>query len=217
VGLLGFYGGNDLRDALAHERARWAHARRRAAPAATGAAAAAEEDGLDDRVRRHSLALNLLVAAGKVWGRGLRRPDVDFRYEVRAGGRPIAMNPGNTDRSEVRSARALRAGEVSLDVWESALAELARLARAHGFTAVVAYLPSAHSAYAASARFRDPAVGRDVAFLGEAQRAWLAAASARHGLPFWDLTASLRAAVPEGPPAYFPGNLHLTRRGHALV
>ena len=119
------------------------------------------------------------------------------------------MNRGGADLDEVRTARALAAGRLDPGLWDPALARLAALAREHGVRVVVAYLPSAHAAYAPRVRFSDPQVGREVAALDEAQRRALAVLAVRHDMGYEDCTASLRTARRGSEPAYFPGNLHL--------
>jgi lysophospholipase L1-like esterase len=205
VVVVGVYGGNDLRDALrfAEHRARGDGGRRE------------REQGPIAALLRHSYAANFASASLEVLAQRLRRPEIDFAFDVEQGGRWTAMNRGNADLDEVRTARALAAGEADPVLWEAPLARLAALAEGHGFRVVVAYFPSAHAAYAPALRFSDPAVGKLVTELDAAQRRALPGLAARHGMAFVDCTAALHAELGGGELAYFPGNLHPTAAGHA--
>jgi lysophospholipase L1-like esterase len=203
VVVLAVYGGNDLRDAgrFAEHRARGASGEpRRRSPF----------------LLRHSYAANFVAGAAEVLAQR-RRPAIDFAYEVEQRGRWVAMNGGGADLDEVRLARALAAGEIDPALWDEPLARLAGLAAAHGFSVVVAYLPSAHAAFAPAVRWADPEVGEQVGALDEAQRRALPALAERHGMAYVDCTPALRAAVRSAELAYFPGNLHPTAAGHALI
>jgi len=145
------------------------------------------------------------------------RPAIDFAYEVEQSGRWVAMNRVDADLDEVRIARALAAGGAAPQLWDAPLARLAALAADHGFRVVVAYLPSAHAAYAPAVRFSDPVVGELVTALDEAQRRALPGLADRHGMEYADCTPALRAATGSDELAYFPGNLHPTAAGHARI
>jgi lysophospholipase L1-like esterase len=207
VVVVGLYGGNDLRDALrfAEHRARGDRPRREGGKGPLAA------------LLRHSYAANFASASFEVLAQRLTRPAIDFSYEIEQGGRRVAMNPGAGDLDEVRTARSLAAGEIDPALWAEPLGRLAALAGAHDFRVVVAYLPSAYAAYAPAVHFSDPAVGAEVTALDEAQRRALSALADRHGIAFVDCTPALRAAVPDAELAYFPGNLHPTAAGHALL
>jgi lysophospholipase L1-like esterase len=204
VVVVGVYGGNDLRDArrFAEHRAR------------DGREDAREPGSL---LLRHSYAANFAAGAVEVLAQRLRRPEIDFAYDVEQGGRPVAMNRGGGDLDEVRIARALAAGEVSPALWDAPLARLAGLAGEHGFRVVVAYLPSAHAAWAPDVRFADPEVGAQVQALDAAQRRALPELAARHGMAYVDCTPALHAAASGAELPYFPGNLHPTAAGHAAI
>jgi len=147
----------------------------------------------------------------------MRRDDINFRYRVVADGSPVDMNPFNADMDEVKNARRLHAGEIDTAVWDSALEDFARLATEHGFSPVVAYIPSAYTAYSRSVRFEDPEVASVLAAQSGQQRDYLAKAAGRLGLDFLDLTGALQQSVTTSPLAYYPSNVHLTATGHALV
>src|SRR5690606_22570439 len=121
------------------------------------------------------------------------------------------------DLDEVRLARALAAGEVAVSAWDAPLARLAALAEARGFAVVVAYLPSAHAAYAPGVRFSDPGVGAAVTALDGTQRTLLPELVGRHGMTYVDCTPALHATAAGDAPAYFSGNLHPTPTGHAAI
>lgn len=203
VVVVGIYGGNDLRDAV-----RFVQHRARADRAEPGGSAL---------LLRRSYAASFAAAAVEVIAQRARRPEIDFAFEVEQGGRWVAMNRGGGDLDEVRTARELVAGAVAPELWGGALARLAELADQGGFEVVVAYLPSAHAAYAPDVRFSDPEVGQLVGALDDAQRRALPALADRHGFAYSDCTAVLREAVRDSDLAYFPGNLHPTPAGHALI
>jgi hypothetical protein len=204
VVVVGVYGGNDLRDAVRFVRHR-ARADRADAP------------GLAEPLLRRSYAASFVAGAFEVIAQRVRRPGIDFAFEIEQGGRWVAMNRGGGDLDEVRTARELVAGAVAPELWGEALARLAELADEAVFEVVLAYLPSAHAAYAPYVRFSDPEVGRLVTALDEAQRRALPALAERHGFAYSDCTAVLREAVGESELAYFPGNLHPRATGHALI
>jgi hypothetical protein len=234
VVVMNLYEGNDLRDAVRHleyvEAARAGRAQRTLA-------GDRNEDpfdyqaALDHPLGRHSYALNLVVVAlGQAW-EGVRNavvrtlggkaPEhVNFRYALRFPGASVPFNPQNADESEVRVARLLRAGEVSLGAFDLALEGFAALAREHGFAGIVSYSPSAHTAYAPWVEFEDPSLGPLLAWFSAAQRQHVAERCAALGLAFADLTPALQAAARERGERellYFPVNVHYTEAGHRLV
>lgn len=232
VVIMNVYEGNDLRDSLRYQETVQA---RRAGRAVTALANDRNEDPidyqavLDGPLGRRSYALNLLLVAV---GRGYegiynfvtsppgRREPVDFHYELRFPERSVPFNVQNADESEVVHARLLREGAISLDALDEALARFAALAREHDFTAVVAYSPSAYTAYAEFVAFADPALGELMPWFSATQRRHLAERSAALGLPFVDLSPALQAEARrlEGRELlYFPANVHYTPRGHRVV
>jgi len=203
------YEGNDFRDARKHQE----HLRETAGAPPEGSA---EEDGAGSPLRS-SYAWNLIAAAVEVTEDRLEEPDVNLRYDVALGGERVPINVTNDDLDEVKNARLWQEGAVGFEVLADALDAFARLGEAHGFRPVVAYVPAAYTAYAESVEFEDPAVGRTMQAFSDAQRSWWAEATRRRGLPFWDATPGLRAAVRERDLAYFPANRHLTPEGHRIV
>jgi hypothetical protein len=202
---VGLYGGNDLRDAarfVAHHEDGGSRRERRGPFAA---------------LLRESYAANFALASLEVVGRRLLRPEVDFRFDVERRGLWMPMNRRRSDLDEVRTARALAEGRLDPALWEAPLARLGELAAAHDFAVLLAYLPTAHAAYAPAVRFADSAVGEAVAALDAAQRRALPALAGRHGLAYVDCTDSLRSRVQDAELAYFPGNLHPTPVGHELI
>jgi hypothetical protein len=208
--LFNVYEGNDLRDAEFTARFK-----------ATGQGPAVGV-GRFERAVSISYAASLLWA-GWDWAAEARRagrrrgPDIDFHYTGMSQGRRVAMNVVNADLDEVLSARRLKAGELSPELWAGPLAELKALSVHENFTPIVTYLPSMHSAYSGSVAFRDPAVGDVVQAQSAAQRSWLAAETARLGLAFVDVTPALQTAAETGPLTHLPANVHLTPYGHEIV
>ena len=143
----------------------------------------------------------------------------DFGYTVAVAGEPVAMNIHDFDADEVDHARVVGDDPSVLETaFAGALESFQALSLRDGFTPVVAYTPSAYTAYADSVRFSDAAVGRAVSEFSAAQRRWFAERCATLGIAFADLTMPLRAAARTAPsPLYFPANIHLTAAGHAVV
>ena len=208
VVVVGVYGGNDLRDAARFA----AHHERRGTDEPLGT-----DTGPIAVLLRNSYAVNFISGSAEVLTQRWRRPGIDFSFDVEHGGRWSPMNRGGADLDEVRTARALLKGDLDPIVWNAPLARLADLAGERGFRVVLAYLPSAHAAYAPAVRFSDATVGAAVTALDEAQRRAISDLAGRQGMAFIDCTESLHAAVRATGLAYFPGNLHLTPAGHALV
>ena len=146
-----------------------------------------------------------------------RPQKLDFRYEIGVHGDRVLMNGGQADHDEVKYARRLLGGEISLALWDRALEDFATLAAERGFIPVVSYIPAAYTANAATVTFKDPTVGRDLAAMSQAQRAYLRQQCAAHQLTWIDLTEPLQAAMATSDLAYFPYNLHLTPAGHRIV
>jgi hypothetical protein len=222
VVVMNAYEGNDLRDAVLYWEAR------QAASAPPRRALAFGEWLRSTRVVHRSRAASFLVGAWLAWQRpsdaselarreGRRSRDVNFRYHVEHAGGSIAFNPENADRNEVVYADLLARGLASLDVLGPALETYAALAHQHGFTPVLAYTPSAYTAYGGAVRFDDPALAPLLRAYSAAQRAYFAARAAALGLRFVDLTEPLQRAAADPDLLYFPTNLHLTPAGHRAI
>jgi hypothetical protein len=226
VVVVNVYEGNDLRDAVRyHEHASGSpHAgapdAERAAPLAAGPACGS-----------YALALATAAAAGvaddlrQTAGRLARPGDpeharIDFRYALRLPEGTVPFNGQNTDQSEVRLARLLEAGRVSLDAFDGALEALAALSRAHGFAAIVSYAPSAHTAYAPFVDFEDDSLASLLPRVSAAQRRHLRERAEALGLAFVDLTPALQEAARRSGGRellYDATNLHWTPAGHRVV
>ena len=235
VVVMSVYEGNDLRDAVLYHD--YVEARRRGEQPTTELAGDRNTDpidyqaALDHPLGRHSRAVDLLVVgAGQLfesvhnqWLRatGGKAPErVDFRYTLALPGRDVPFNVQNADESEVRFARMLHEGTVSLDAFDAALERLAALAREHGFRAIVSYAPSANTAYGAYVRYDDPALAELMPWFSAEQRRHLAARCEALGLEFVDLTPAFEAAVRERDAdhlLYHPVNVHYTPDGHEVA
>jgi hypothetical protein len=141
---------------------------------------------------------------------------INFRYAARSQGALIPLNVENTDKDEVRVAESLKNGEVGLELWAPPLLAFKELAASQGFIGIVSYTPSMYTAYADTAVFEDPAVGKVVRTMSQMQRDWLARKSAELGLTYIDLTPALQKPANEGPLTHFPVNVHLTPYGHRV-
>ena len=216
VVVMGVYEGNDLRDGMRYWKAVRQGAAREEGDAGTGNPDSGMAGPLQT-LKYASYSLNYVLASFESMFKNMRRDDINFRYRVVADGNPVDMNPFNADMDEVKNARRLQAGEIDTAVWGSALEDFARLAAEHGFSPVVAYIPSAYTAYSRSVRFEDPQVGAVVTAQSRQQREYLELAAGRLGLDFLDLSSALQQSVTTSPLAYYPSNVHLTPAGHALI
>lgn len=210
VVILNIYEGNDLRDAVRYQKFLKSGRDRREAENAT-------EEALS-----YSYSLSLLYASREWLLRDQIKwlldgdRNINYRYTARSQGRIIPLNVTNQDRGEVRLAKNLKDGEVSLDLWSAALVAFKELATSHGFIGIVSYTPSMHTAYADTAQFEDRGTGELVRTMSQMQRDWLAKKSAELGLIYVDLTPAMQKAADEGPLTHFPANVHLTPYGHRV-
>jgi hypothetical protein len=210
--VMNVYEGNDLRD-----MAEYLAYRSGQAPLVAGDGS----EGKTGFLWRHSYAWNL-AAGSVIYLRDHARAErleghVDYRFQVGA----VPFNAGQGNRDEIVYARKAVAGEIAYAVFAEPLREFQRLGAAHGFQPVLAYTPSAAIVYA-PVDFRDPEVGRVLDRFSREQRAYLRELAQESGLPFVDLTEPLRQLARQAAPTpenllYFPGNIHLTARGHAAV
>ena len=231
--VMNIYEGNDLRDAVRHHE--HVEAVRQGGSGYADAADRFEpeldyEDLLDRPVVRRSYAANVgAVALGKARegignaiarATGKMQEPVDFRYALRFAGDTVAFNTQNADQAEVRYARRLRQGEVELAALEAALVRFVAMAREHDFLPVVAYAPSAYTAYADFVAFEDGALTTLMPWFSATQRAWLREKAEALGFAFVDLTPALQAGarrLQEEELLYYPANVHYTPAGHRLV
>ena len=223
--VLNIYEGNDLRDAEHfHDYQR---------QVGSGAPAATRRLLKDRPLARNSYAYNLIVVGARSIHHSARRMllqwlgiptgeeiEIEFRYNLRFPKGEVAFNGSNLDQDEVRSARALRLGRLEASLLREGLERFVDLSRRHGFLPVVAYTPSAYTAYAPVVDFRDQSLGELMPWFSAQQRAYLESAGREMGFTFVDLTPAFQksAQVLAGEDLlYFPTVLHLTPRGHAVA
>ena len=151
------------------------------------------------RIWKRSYSLNYLQASTATAFNRLRGDKINFHYRVKVNGETIPMNVTNADTDEVRNARRLERGEVSLEVWRNALAEFAALGRKYNFIPVVVYLPSAYTAYASSVVFEDAGVAGVVNAQSAAQRVYLKKLAGELHFTLFDTTGALQCAVDPSP------------------
>jgi lysophospholipase L1-like esterase len=171
-------------------------------------------------IGRSSYAYNLVAAA--IWRAvySARKGSIDFRYEIDfADGTVVPFNRDNVDRDEVSHAKMLAEGKPGLEVFDAALQTLVELARASDFIPVVAYTPSAYTAYDTFVRFADPEITSLMRSYSARQRAYFAAQARALGYRFLDLTPAFQRAGASDDRGllYFATNVHLTQRGHRVV
>jgi len=149
-----------------------------------------------------------------------RDSSINFRYSLQQDEVAIPFNLANSDTNEVEHARLVAEDAQVLGRFDEAIAAFAELAKTHDFAPLVTYSPSAHTTYVSEVVFQDPSLADVVRGMSDAQRRYFRDACVRHGLPFLDLTETLRAAarpLREGTLLHFPFNLHYSQRGHDIV
>lgn len=164
-----------------------------------------------------SYALAYLKSSIELTVKRLKKGGINFRYTVEADGSRVPVNVANSDIDEVRNARRLNKGEVSPDLFEPPLTDFVALAAEHGFVPVVTLLPSAHTGYLNSVEFADAAIAGEVAASSQALRTWMSENSQRIGYHFIDVVPAFHEQVASGPLAFYPANIHFTRRGHEIA
>ena len=181
----------------------------------------AGEAGKTGFLWRHSRAWNLVAGTGLYLldHQRAKRSEGNIDYRFRVG--DIPFNRENGSRDEIVFIRRTVAGEFRPDGFDEPLREFRRLADANGFAPVLSYVPMAATVYAPVA-FRDPGLAPLVEQFSRDQRDHLRELAAALDMPFVDHTPALRRAAAAAPPRpenllYFPRNLHLTARGHAVV
>jgi len=234
VVVMQIYAGNDLRDAVRyHEYADASPQEKARFPERAGWQLVGVDHFpfLENWVGRHSYAYNALVtslalgisAAKQLaddWLSDGPSRRVNFRYSLKFPDGAVAMNVGNHDKDEVRTARDLRAGVIRLDAFDGALATFAALARSYGFRPIVSYVPSAYTAYAEFVAFEDPALQELMPWFHVAQRDYLTVKARELGVEFLDLTPAMQARAREllgKELLYYPINVHCTPAGYRLT
>lgn len=220
--VLAVYEGNDLRDAFRHRQAKGALSQEDdPCPLGSAFLCRAHRALRYGFLGAHSYAVNLIGAATWYGAQARQRGEIDFQYRIAlANGVTVPFNTRNGDRDEVRFARRLQEGGVSLAVFDDALGEFVDLAREQGFVPIVVYIPSAYSGYGERARFDDPAIDGIMRSYSAAQRSYFAAQAERLGYRYLDSTQRMREAadaMTDGSLLYFRSNVHLTREGHEVV
>ena len=144
----------------------------------------------------------------------------DFRYRVVDGDQVVEFNPHNSDRDEILFARRLVRGEIEATLFDGALERFSSLAISHDFLPVLAYSPSAHTAYRAHVVFEDESNRELLEVYNRMLRSYLSARASDLGLVFVDLTEPFMEAAEEielDRLYYYPTSMHFTARAHALV
>ena len=233
--VLNVYAGNDLRDAIIfvdYAKRGNRSVSRDLATRSLSTVGRAVEWVRTGWLGRKSYAFNLLFVAtiqGYEWLRrdviprdpkALRAGMPNFHYALRFGAQSIPFNPDNADVDEVVHARAVVAGSVKTDAFDAALDAIKALSEQHKFDLLITYTPSAYTAYADVAAFADESLGPVMAKFSDILRGYFAAATARRGIDYLDLTPALQqAARAEGARTllYYQTNVHLTAAGHRVI
>lgn len=210
VVIFNIYEGNDLGDAISYQQF-----------LETGRDRRAKRNEIEDTLS-YSYALSLAYASGRwlfdeeiTWLLDSDR-GINYRYTARSQDKLIPLNVSNRGRGQVKMAKRLKDGKVSLELWAPPLVAFKELAASQGFIGIVSYTPTMHTAYADTAVFEDPTSGELVRAMSQTQRDWLSKKSAELGLTYIDLTPAFQKAANEGPLTHFPVNVHLTPYGHRV-
>lgn len=212
--VMSIYEGNDLRDGIRYQKY---VDERRTATAQGREPESTARPSIFKHLKNSSYSLSYISAALEALSKRFHEEKINFHYRVKSSGNTVPMNVTNADTDEVKNARLLAQGKVSLEVWRMALVEFAKLAREYQFKPFVVYIPSAYTAYASSVVFEDDAVAAAVSSQSDLQRQYLAGLARELGLEFFDTTHYLQDVVHSSPLAYYPANVHLTEQGHALI
>ncbi|MGD8976644.1 MAG: hypothetical protein PVG91_03505 [Gammaproteobacteria bacterium] len=230
VVVMNVYEGNDLRDAMRY----WAYRNGRQHVAAERDCSGLLCRALGERSYVYNLAVAvnieylqpLFAASGPAVDAAFEAVDTDdlsFYYSLDFGGEPVPFNLRNADRDEIAVAKAMAQGALSPTLFDEALEEFVSLAAEHGFVPVVAYTPSAHTAYADYVRFDDPDLAPLMAGMSTTLRDYFSASGERLGYFFLDLTGPLREVIAaQGPERaqrllYGPVSIHYSVHGHRRV
>jgi len=230
VVVMNVYEGNDLRDAMRY----WAYRNGRPEMPVERDCSGWACRALGSR----SYVYNLVVAANIEYlqpmftARGpavdaafeaVETDDLSFFYSLDFGDRQVPFNLRNADRDEIAVATAMAQGALSPTLFDEALEAFVSLASEHGFVPVVAYTPSAHTAYADYVRFDDPELAPLMAGMSSTLRDYFRASGERLGYFFLDLTGPLQKVIAaQGPERaqqllYGPVSIHYSVHGHRRV
>ncbi len=143
--------------------------------------------------------------------------DPNFRYAADVKGVSTALNVRNGDTDELRLARRVAEGAVSVSIYEESTAAFAALARQMGFKPLVVMVPAAYTVYEPSIRYEDASLAPIMKRYSDAQRDWFAQNAERLGVAYFDATAYMQAAAKQRGLLYFPSNVHLTPEGHKAL
>jgi hypothetical protein len=232
--VMNIYEGNDLRDSVRyHEHVKAAATGKVLyADAASRAASRLHYDAwLDNALGRHSYALNFfIVGLDRAYALSeeailqavgdTAHQRVNFHYRLNFTDSSTAFNLHNADKDEVRYARRLRRGEISLEDVTDALRQFVALSRQYGFQPIVSYSPSAYTTYADVVTFEDQTLNALMPWYSRTQREFFRAKAKELGFVFVDTTPNLQAAARmlQGKTLlYYPINVHFTEAGHRVV
>lgn len=230
VVVMNVYEGNDLRDAMRY----WAYRNGRPETPVERDCSGWACRALGSRSYVYNLAVAvhieylqpMFAARGPAVDAAFEAVDTDdlsFYYALDFGGEPVPFNLRNADRDEIAVATAMAQGDLSPELFDEALEAFVSLAATHDFVPVVAYTPSAHTAYADYVRFEDPDLAPLMAGMSTTLRDYFRASAERLDYFFLDLTGPLREAVAaQGPERarqllYGPVSIHYSVQGHRRV
>lgn len=237
--IVGYYEGNDLRDAAIYEQARasgldwveWSRSVVGRQPLDSWLAWQSLRYGLHDFATR-------LLGSGQDGAASARR----FPLDLPLGDRTVSLGFYDDQTSYLSASRADIEASTNLALTETALRDLKAACDAQGARLLLAYLPSKEHVYLPLV---DDEAALDVILSGarpvtlgddgylamgepplapealwphlDDQRAALAALAGRLGADFVDLTPEFQAATAAGRDLYFPTNAHWTQEGQQLA
>jgi hypothetical protein len=188
VVVMNIYGGNDLRDAVAHVSFRQIESGGIQLSADELHTVSGSIHALlyyprrvnnfikKGPVGRASYAFNMLIASVRhfrsLFLESLKGEEakLNYRYRLVFPDHEVPFNLQNLDRDEIAFARLLRKQELDLDLFTEALNSFVNLSRQHGFVPVVTYTPSAYVAYDQYVIFATPDLGELMPWFDDQQR-----------------------------------------------
>jgi hypothetical protein len=223
--IMNIYEGNDLRDALVYYKTREPGRFPSALPKSRGLEFNAE---LPVRVGRRALreirdgilgrsyAIDLFVGLTLQILPKNKLPE-NFTYRVQLGKDEVVFNRTNSDTDEIHHARLAARVPTLFEAFRDAMVRFRTMADADNFRPILAYTPSAYTAYSSAVKFDDPALKGLLAGFSRTQRDWFRDVCKDLDIDFVDLTPHMQITAQNRPLMYFPSNLHLTVEGHHAV
>lgn len=230
--VLNIYEGNDLRDVYRYHNYR--STRKNEGGTTQSETYPLLKQLLSTTIVKNSYAANLAVSSvieareaihppiseDKRHKKDIKKKYINFRYGFNFGEEVVPFNINNADKDEVVHALLLHQKTLTLEPFEDAMLNFVQLARHHEFIPIVAYTPSAYTAYAEFVRFEDEKLNTVMPKYSRDLRQYFSTGASHFGYHFIDLTLALQDAARSFGPTrllYFPANRHLSVEGNKVV